>query len=219
MILKFETGIMAIPNRTETKDGFESQFGVNYLAHYVLTALLIPTLLSSSTPEWNSRLISVTSSGHGFSPVRFQDTYLKNDYDPWVAYGQSKTGNIWMANYIERVYGPRGLHANSVHPGAVATGIAQNLSPEAAGGIAGNPVLAAKTKAPAQGAATAVWAAVTDALEGRGGEFLVDCSLGVPAKNAGDIADEGFASHAFDPEAEAQLWKLSKELTGVSVEA
>jgi NAD(P)-dependent dehydrogenase (short-subunit alcohol dehydrogenase family) len=210
---------MAVPNRTETKDGFESQFGVNYLAHYVLTALLIPTLLSSSTPDCNSRLISVTSSGHGFSPVRFQDTYLKNDYDPWIAYGQSKTGNIWMANYIDRKYGPLGLHANSVHPGVVATGIAHNLSPEAAGSLAENSVLARQMKTPAQGAATAVWAAVADALGGLGGEFLVDCGLGVPAENAGDIADEGFASHAFDREGEDRLWELSKELTGVDVEA
>jgi NAD(P)-dependent dehydrogenase (short-subunit alcohol dehydrogenase family) len=207
---------MAIQNPTKTVDGFEQQFGVNHLAHYTLTALLLPTLLDSSTPAFASRLIDITSSGHGFHTVNFPDVNFTDNYNPWTAYGQSKTANIWLANHVDRIFGARGLHANSVHPGAVMTPLAKHLSEEESAAIFAGP-MGKKFKAPGQGAATTVWAAVAASLEGKGGLYLADCGLGKPAVNAADIADEGFAPHAFDPEGEAKLWELSGELTGVRV--
>lgn len=210
-------GIMAVQEPTKTVDGFEQQFGVNYLAHYTLTVLLFPTLLKSSTPEFNSRVISVTSAGHGFSSVRFDDTYLNDHYDPWVAYGQSKTANIWLANYIDRKYGTQGVHANAVHPGGIDTPLMRHLPKEATEAWASSSAMANNMKSPEQGAATATWAAVAEVWEGKGGKFLADCSIGHPAVNPGDIADEGFAAHAYDIDGEDRLWKLSEELTGVKL--
>jgi NAD(P)-dependent dehydrogenase (short-subunit alcohol dehydrogenase family) len=208
---------MALPERKETVDGFEEQFGVNYMAHYTLTALLLPTLIRSSTPVFNSRVISVTSSGHGFSSVLFDDIYLRDNYNPWIAYGQSKTGNIWHANFINRVYGPRGVHANAVHPGVVATPLARYQSEEQLKAWQEDNTFGGNMKSPEQGAATTTWAAVAGVWEGKGGEYLGDCGLGQPAKNAQLIEDEGYAPHAFDIEGENRLWELSSKLAGVEV--
>lgn len=212
-------GIMALPERKETVDGFEQQFGVNYLAHYTLTALLLPALIRSSTPSFNSRVISVTSSGHGFSSVLFDDIYLRNNYNPWVAYGQSKTGNIWLANYINRVYGSRGVHATSAHPGVIETPLLQHISEDQIKAWGSNKTFKDSFKSPEQGAATTTWAAIAGVLEGRGGEYLVDCGLGKPADNAQLVEDEGYAPHAFDVEGENRLWELSSKLAGIKVEA
>lgn len=206
---------MAVPELTKTVDGFEQHFGVNYLAHYTLTALLLPTLLSSSAPEFNSRVISVTSSGHGFSPVRFDDPGFTKGYDRWAAYGQSKTGNIWLANHIDRVYGARGLHANAVHPGGIDTPLLRHIQPEEAAAWATNEAFINNMKSPEQGAATSVWAAVAPVWEGQGGKYLADCGVGHPAQNPEDVTDEGYAPHAFDVEGEEKLWALSEQLTGV----
>jgi NAD(P)-dependent dehydrogenase (short-subunit alcohol dehydrogenase family) len=110
-------GIMACPQGT-TEDGFETQFGTNHLAHFLLFQLLKPTLLASSTPELHSRVVVLSSLGHRSATVDFDDiNYNKKEYTPFGAYGQSKTANIWMANEIERRYGAHGLHGLAVHPG------------------------------------------------------------------------------------------------------
>ena len=91
---------MACPEG-QTKDGFETQFGTNHLAHFLLFQLLKPALLSATTPEFSSRVVSVSSSGHASSTVLFDDLELKKQgYDKWAAYGQSKTANIWLANEV-----------------------------------------------------------------------------------------------------------------------
>ncbi len=91
---------MACPEG-HTKEGFETQFGTNHVAHFLLFQLLKPALLASSTPEFNSRLVSVSSSGHEYSRILFDDLNLKKaGYDMWKAYGQSKTANIYLANEV-----------------------------------------------------------------------------------------------------------------------
>jgi NAD(P)-dependent dehydrogenase (short-subunit alcohol dehydrogenase family) len=114
---------MACPE-SQTADGFEAQFGTNHLAHFLLFHLLLPTLLASSTPALASRVVNVSSLGHRSSPVLFDDLDLKRcGYNKWTAYGQSKTANILMANEIERRYGGQGLHATSLMPGGIMTGL------------------------------------------------------------------------------------------------
>ncbi|KAM7190490.1 putative short-chain dehydrogenase [Rhypophila sp. PSN 637] len=100
--------IMGTPKST-TVDGFERQLAVNHLAHFTLTALL-PTLIKSSTSTFNSRVVNLTSSAHRDSSIVWDDINLSEPdaYEPYRAYGQSKTANIWTANYIDRVYGPKG---------------------------------------------------------------------------------------------------------------
>lgn len=91
---------MACPEG-QTKDGFETQFGTNHLAHFLLFQLLKPTLVASSSPAFQSRVVAVSSSGHQISGVQFDDLNLqKQGYNKWTAYGQSKTANIYMANEV-----------------------------------------------------------------------------------------------------------------------
>lgn len=88
---------MACPD-SRTKEGFETQLGVNHLAHFLLFQLLQPTLLKSATPAFNSRVVALSSSGHRTSAVRFDDLdFSKAGYDPWLAYGQSKTANVSLS--------------------------------------------------------------------------------------------------------------------------
>lgn len=196
---------MATPEGSKTSDGFEQQFRVNHLAHFTLTAILLTALIRSSTPSFNSRVVALTSVGHKFSALHWDDVNLTKDYNPWVGYGQSKTANIWMANYIDRIYGPRGVHAVSVHPGGAMTGLQQHVSPEEAAEWGRNAEMMAGMLSPEQGAATTTWAAVASVWEGKGGKYLTDCGLGVPAKDLVSLLDPGFALHAFDKEGENRL--------------
>ncbi|KAH7127747.1 hypothetical protein B0J13DRAFT_645744 [Dactylonectria estremocensis] len=127
-ILILNVGVMATPEG-RTKDGFETQFGVNHLGHFLLFTLLKSALLEASTASFNSRVISVSSVGHRLGGVRFHDFYFDQEgsYQPWLAYGQAKTSNIYLANEIERRYGSDGLHALSLHPGAIVTNLVQYM--------------------------------------------------------------------------------------------
>ncbi|KAG7146990.1 Oxidoreductase calI like protein [Verticillium longisporum] len=111
-LLILNAGVMATPE-WKTEDGFEAQFGTNHLGHFLLFQLLKPDLLAASTPDFQSRVVSVASSAHRYSKVRLDDlNFEKDPYEPWTAYGQSKTANIYFANEVERRYGSKGLHAS-----------------------------------------------------------------------------------------------------------
>jgi NAD(P)-dependent dehydrogenase (short-subunit alcohol dehydrogenase family) len=209
-------GIMATPF-SKTADGFERQFGVNHLAHFLLTSLLLPTLVASSTPKFNSRIVCLTSSAHRYSSVRVDDYNWETPgaYEPFMAYGQSKTANIWTANYIDRVYGPRGVHALAVHPGGIWSGLQDSLAPEVIAEWKANPDLMNMMQSPEQGAATSVWAAVGRVWEGKGGEYLANCEVAPPLKDATSPTEVGAAAHVHDREGEDSLWELSERLVGV----
>lgn len=96
------SGIMAVPERRLSKQGHELQFGTNHLAHFLLFELLKDTLLRSATPEFSSKVVNVSSSGHRGGPVQFDDLKFDKSYTPWGGYAQAKLSNIWMANYIDR---------------------------------------------------------------------------------------------------------------------
>jgi NAD(P)-dependent dehydrogenase (short-subunit alcohol dehydrogenase family) len=205
------------PPKGTTKDGFELQFGVNHLAHFVLTALLLPALAKSSSPEFNSRVVNVSSSAHRYSSIVWDDINLDKPeaYQPFVGYGQSKTANIWMANYIDRVFGPRGVHATSVHPGAIWSGLYVHADEGTKQQWAANPGIMAEMQTPEQGAATSIWASVGKVWEGQGGKYLATCSVAPPTGDFTSVLNKGVAPHAYDVEGEDRLWKLSEELTGV----
>ena len=212
-VLIGNAGIMANPTNDKTKDGFEAQFGTNHLAHFLLFQLLKPTLLSSSTPEFNSRVVCVSSSGHRRSGIHFVDLGLDKNYDPWTGYGQSKTANIYMATEIDRRYGSRGLHANSLHPGGIWTGLQIHMDVSQ---YKGKSEVEKGMKSVEQGAATTVWAAVGKVWEGKGGKFLDDVQVAQPLKEGeGSIMAKGHAKHAFDEEKEKKLWEVSCEMVGV----
>ncbi|KAM5386506.1 hypothetical protein ACJZ2D_000469 [Fusarium nematophilum] len=213
-VLICNAGVALVPEGT-TQDGHETQFGVNYLAHFALFQELRDTLLASATPEFSSRVVMTSSMVHTASTFIFDDYNFKSTpYEPYAAYGSSKTATIWMANEIERRYGSKGLHATSVHPGAVLT---QKLSEqvEASDGGMQSPAIALYMKSIAQGAATSVWAAVGKEWETRGGRYLAEVSEEGPLRGSeSDVIKLGYAPHAYDQEGELRLWKLGLQLIG-----
>ncbi|KAF2824952.1 short-chain dehydrogenase [Ophiobolus disseminans] len=215
-------GIMATPFG-KTTDGFEQQFATNHLSHFLLFHLLKSALLASATPEYPSRYVSISSLAHMFNPVHLGDyNYDNTPYSPWDAYSQSKTANIWFANAIERRYGSQHLHATSVHPGGIATsGLAKHLT-------ADDPIVATMTpdtfrtyKSAEQGAATQVYAAVSEEWKHKGGRYLasmVEQKSRVETRKVEGMyehANEGWAEWVYDVEGEERLWVDSLGIVGL----
>ncbi|KAH6603484.1 hypothetical protein Trco_008259 [Trichoderma cornu-damae] len=218
-ILVNNAGIMAVPDLQFTEDGHELQFGVNHLAHFLFFQLLRPALLAGATPEFGSRVVNVSSSAHRIRGILASDTYNfeREKYDRWVSYSQSKAANIYMASEIERRYGARGLHATSVHPGAILTNLSRYVSAEDLKAMTEQvaPDVLQTFKNPEQGAATQVWAAIGKEWEGRGGKYLADVDVAKPGPADGDMTAVTTAPHTYNPEDEARLWKDSLKLVGL----
>ncbi|SPJ76900.1 related to reductases [Fusarium torulosum] len=213
-ILVLNAGVMT-PPEGRTKDGFETQFGTNHLAHFLLFNLLRPALLAGVTPQRASRVVVLSSVAHRFGEVNFDDVNFEGRYDPMDAYAQSKTANLWTANEIERRYGGQGIHAWSVQPGAVQTELMRHMSQEQTKAVAGDPYLAKILKNPKQGAATSVWAATAAALEGKGGKYLENCQIiGAWEPSVGQWGP-GYGAHAYDTEKAKRLWEKSIEWVGL----
>ncbi|GKT63821.1 WW domain-containing oxidoreductase [Colletotrichum tofieldiae] len=220
-VLILNAGVMATP-QGKTEDGFETQFGTNYLGHFLLFQLLKPALLSASTPEFQSRVISLSSMGHRASGIHLDDlNFEKEPYEPWTAYGRSKTANIYLANEIERRYGSKGLHALSVHPGVIDTNLTQFLPEEVVDNFfKKDEALQKVMKSIPQGAATTVYAALSKEWEGRGGKFLNNLAEEKPAKPDEDWMQNpvGYAPWAYDVESASKLWEESNTLVGANDE-
>jgi NAD(P)-dependent dehydrogenase (short-subunit alcohol dehydrogenase family) len=218
-ILINNAGIMATPDLQLSKDGYELQFATNHLAHFLLFQLLKKALIDSSTPEFHSRVINVASSGHRIHGLNVSDNYNfeKGEYSPWVSYAQSKTANIYMANEIDRRYGNKGLHATSLHPGAIATtGLGKHMDPAMAQAFLSDPVKMNSLKSAEQGAATTVLAAIGKEWENKGGRYLVNCADASPGEDDGNVEGSTYVSHTYDPKSEARLWKDSLKIVGLT---
>jgi NAD(P)-dependent dehydrogenase (short-subunit alcohol dehydrogenase family) len=195
-------GVMFTPFG-HTEDGFELQFGTNHVGHFLLTCLLAPALLKSPA----ARIVNLSSGGHLASDIVWDDpNFERHPYDPFIAYGQSKTANILFTVELERRLSTRGVHAYAVHPGLVATELARYMTSEVRAQLMekakqGGGMPTRKTLE--QGAATSVWAATAPGLEVAGGSYLADC----------EVSDH-HAAWAVDPDAAARLWALSEELVG-----
>ncbi|KAI1183370.1 short chain dehydrogenase [Nemania serpens] len=215
-VLVCNAGVMLIPTREETAEGFEMQLATNYLGHFLLFDLLKDALLKASTPEFNSRIVNVASSGHHQSEIVFDDFQLKapGAYDANKAYGQSKLAQIYNANYIDRHFGPRGLHALSLMPGGIMTGLQKHIPDE----VKQSWQVATETrnflKSIEQGAATTVLAAVSKEWEGKGGKYLEDCRVALAEPFVKGIA--GVAPYAYDEEKENKLWDLTRKTLGLA---
>lgn len=208
----------------KTKDGWETQFGTNHLGHFLLFQLLKDALLACATPEFPSRYVSVTSTGHALGKVRFDDyNFEKGDYNGWAGYGQSKTANIWMANSIERHYGSKNLHATSVHPGGITegSGLGKFLPQDQIDAFLSDSETLRTWKSQAQGAATQVLAAVGKEWADKGGKYLSDCTAQIShEEKAGQegmfhMANDGYLPWAYDEEGEERLWKESVGMVGL----
>ena len=207
-------GVMATPY-ARTQDSFELQFGTNYLGHFALTAKLLPAL--SAAP--GARVVSLTSSAHRLSDLDFDDVnFERRPYDPWVAYGQSKTATALFAVAVTEKYAERGVVANAVMPGAIMTGLQRHMSIEervARGWIdPDGRAIDPSFKTVEQGAATSVWAATSPELTGVGAKYLEDCQLADARSGRGDLPRGHYLPYALDPDHARQLWQTSEHLLG-----
>jgi NAD(P)-dependent dehydrogenase (short-subunit alcohol dehydrogenase family) len=211
-------GVMATPFG-HTADGFETQFGTNHLGHFVLVNRIAPLLRKGS------RLINLSSAGHRFSNVDLEDpNFERTPYEPFVAYGRSKTANILFAVAFDRRHRGRGVRAAAVHPGVIETELGRHMDPSQIQGLIQqiNDQLAAQGKGPfqwksvAQGAATSIWAGVVAEAEEIGGRYCENCHVGEIALENVPIsgASEGVRGYALDPKKAEALWKKSEEMVG-----
>lgn len=211
-------GVMATPFG-RTVDGFETQFGTNHLGHFVLVNRLRPLMRSPG------RLVNVSSAGHRFSNIDMVDpNFEQAPYDPFVAYGRSKTANILFAVAFDLRHRGAGLRACAVHPGGVRTELDRNLDPLQVQARVEqiNKNLASEGKEPftyktvAQGAATSIWAAVVASPEEIGGRYCENCHVSqiVLDDQLISVNSEGVRAYAMDPKAAETLWKKSEELVG-----
>jgi NAD(P)-dependent dehydrogenase (short-subunit alcohol dehydrogenase family) len=213
-------GVMATPFG-HTADGYETQFGTNLLGHFVLINRIAPLIRTGG------RLINLSSSGHRYSNVDLQDpNFERTPYEPFVAYGRSKTANILFAVAFDERHRKRGVRAAAVHPGGINTELGRHIDPSRIQGIIDqmNKQLAAEGKAPfqwktvPQGAATSVWAGVVGSADEVGGRYCENCHIGnvVPDDVTISAISEGVRSYALDPKNAEALWKKSEELVGES---
>jgi NAD(P)-dependent dehydrogenase (short-subunit alcohol dehydrogenase family) len=205
-------GIMATP-LSYTPDGFESQFGTNHVGHFALTVGLLPALKAAA----GARIVSLTSLGHRRSDVDFDDlNFQLRAYDPWLAYGQSKTANVLLAVGLTQRFAGDGIVANAVHPGGIMTGLQKHVPREEQirlGWIDESGIPHPRLKNPEQGAATSIWAAVANELEGVGGRYLEDC--GIAKAWSEDKPLSGVKPYALDPDHARRLWSVSEQLIAI----
>ena len=225
-------GIMALPELKRDAQGNELQFSTNHLGHFRLALRLWPALRRAC----GARVVSVSSAGHRFSPVIFDDVnFERRDYESFKAYGQSKTANILFAVGLDRRGKNDGIRAFALHPGGIAgTNLGTHVGLEMLRKTGfvdenGRPVvdLARDLKSVQQGAATHVWCAVSPQLDGKGGVFCADSDITpvLPEGGSPDLATEdrstrgtGVQAYAIDPDAAEKLWCKSEEITSVSIQ-
>jgi NAD(P)-dependent dehydrogenase (short-subunit alcohol dehydrogenase family) len=205
-------GVMACPFG-KTADGFETQFGVNHLGHFVF----VNRIASLMKPL--SRLVNLSSAGHRYSDVDLDDpNFERMAYDPWVAYGRSKTANVLFAVEFDRHHKASGVAATAVHPGGIQTELSRHLTREAmqalidrinaANRASGEPDFAFKSIR--QGAATSVWAGAVATADEVGGRYCEDCQV---AEIVLDPANrKGVKPYALDSERAKALWAKSEQM-------
>jgi NAD(P)-dependent dehydrogenase (short-subunit alcohol dehydrogenase family) len=209
-LLVNNAGIMACPQDV-TADGFEMQFGTNHLGHFLLASLLAPALVAAAP----SRVVALSSAGHRRSDVDLDDPgFETTPYEPWIAYGRSKTANALFAVGFDHRFASQGVRAFAVHPGVIATELSRHLTDETLSALISSMSSAREVryKSVPQGAATSVWAATSPELEGRGGLYLEDCHIA-------ELTDDpemsgGVRAYALDPDRADALWARSEELIG-----
>lgn len=171
-------------------------------------------------------VVALSSYGHRRAGVDFHDpNFERREYDPWTAYGQSKTANSLFAVALDSIGQRKGVRAFAVHPGGIATELIRYMSKaqiEAYKIIdeVGKPIIDPENnkKTPQQGAATTVWCATSPQLEGMGGVYCADCDIAraLPTDDSTEL--HGARPRAIDPVAAGRLWQLSEQLTGANLD-
>ncbi len=213
-------GVMATPFG-KTADGFETQFGTNHLGHFVLINRI------ASLIRDGGRLVNLSSAGHRYANVDLDDpNFERTPYEPFVAYGRSKTANILFAVAFDKRHRDRGVRATAVHPGGIKTDLGRYVEPGRMEKVINeiNQHLAAEGKGPfqwktiPQGAATSVWAAVVAPAGDIGARYCENCHVAetVPDDTPITAVSEGVRKYALDADAAEALWNKSEEMVGES---
>ncbi|ABE34818.1 short chain dehydrogenase family protein [Paraburkholderia xenovorans LB400] len=211
-------GVMATP-QGKTADGFETQFGTNHLGHFVLVNRLARLLHDGG------RVVMLASSGHRFANVDLDDPgFERTPYDPFVAYGRSKTANILFAVAFDQRHRARGVRAAAVHPGGIQTELGRHMGEEQLATMVEtiNKQLASEGKPPfqfktvPQGAATSVWTAAVASAEEIGGRYCENCHVSevVPDDTVITPVSEGVRRYALDLANAEALWRKSEQMVG-----
>ena len=209
-ILVNNAGVMAIQELTVSSSGNEMQFATNHLGHFALAVGLHDALAAAGS----ARIVSVSSSGHLRSPVVFDDIdFAFRDYDPFGAYGQSKTANVLFAVEATRRWADDGITSNALMPGGILTALQRHLDPDY-GKQAEERFRRAGTrlKTVEQGAATSVLLATSPLLDGVGGRYFEDCNEATVVHHRSETTIAGVAPYALDPANAERLWELSLKL-------
>ena len=210
-------GIMACPE-TRIGNGWESQFAVNHIGHFLLTKELMYTMAEND----GARFVSLSSSAHSLTGILWDDIHFRNNsYDKWMAYGQSKTASSLIAIEFHRRMVDKGVSGFSVHPGGILTPLQRHLQKEEMVALGwmdedGSPSEMAKNffKTTSQGASTTLWCATSSSLNGIGGVFCEDCDI---AKRKNEVDESlqryfGVADWAVDTEEASKLWDMTEKM-------
>lgn len=205
-------GVMNCPFG-HTADGFETQFGTNHLGHFVFVNRVAPLIVDGG------RVVILSSAAHRASDIDLDDPGFEvTEYDPFKAYGRSKTANILFALELDKRLRDRGIRATALHPGGIMTELMRHTSPELLAQMAASSRVGAdgsegapsKIKTIPQGAATTVWAAFVAPANTIGGRYCEDCHVG----EIEDVAYAGVRSYAANPERAEALWAKSEDMVG-----
>ena len=208
-ILINNAAVMACPQML-TDNGWDLQFAVNHIGHFILTKGLLPSLLQSN----ESRVVTLSSTGHKLSGIRWDDIHFENDYDKWQSYGQSKTAASLLAIELDSRMKNEGIRALSVHPGGIFTPLQRHLQKEemiALGWLNEDGELsemaAAGFKSATQGASTTLWCATNPMLSDIGGVYCEICDVAAREDDGPNARYVGVADWAIDTEEANKLWE------------
>ena len=200
-VLINNAGVMWIPQKTHTDDGFESTIGVNHLGHFLLTNLLLDKLRASKP----ARIVNVSSRAHTRGRIDLTDlNFATKPWDPMKSYEQSKLANVLFSRQLTKLLDKDEVSVYSLHPGVVRTDLGRHVE-EKVGyfkfilwGL-----LWPFTKNPVQGAQTTIHCAVAEDVQGDTGLYYSDC------------APKEAAPQAQDDHTAEKLWELSAKLVGI----
>ena len=177
-ILVNNAGFISLDRQT-TKDGYERQFGVNHLGHFMLTTSLLDLI-----PQ-GGRIVNVASGAHKTGKIHFEDINLSKGFNVIKAYSQSKLANVLFTRELAMRMKEKGIMVNCCHPGAVATNI--GISRDTGFGKTITGMLKPFFQTPMQGASTAIYLATSDDVKGITGEYFYKCKIAKSSKRSKDM--------------------------------
>jgi NAD(P)-dependent dehydrogenase (short-subunit alcohol dehydrogenase family) len=210
-ILVNNAGVMALPKLTRTPAGYEMQFATNHLGHFALTSGLHRWLAAAD----GARVVAVSSIGHLFGPVVFDDLHYRfRPYDQWTSYGQSKSAIVLFAVAAAQRWAGVGIVVNALMPGNIAsTALARHMGPDDLANFGKETDLTLPpVKTIEQGAATSVLLAASPEVEGVTGRYYEDCAE-APVVQEREGHTGGVAPYVLDPDNADRLWQISEQLT------